>query len=112
MVGLEVAEIDCDVLPAHSEESADIDDDRGDLTVAVEDQILDAADLAVLDIINGALPIIFPARIWSGLIWVSAVAAAARAFDAVSACASGAVAISNVANAAAMCGVDTFSSFR
>src|ERR1700682_6558616 len=48
MVGLDVPRAYRDVFPAHSEERSDIDNDRRHLTVTVEDQILDTADLAVL----------------------------------------------------------------
>jgi hypothetical protein len=40
MVGFEVSQADGDVFPAHSQKSADIDDDRRNLPVTVEDQVL------------------------------------------------------------------------
>ena len=52
VVGLDVTGQDRDVLASHSEERADIDDDCVDFAVLVEDQIGDAADFAVLYVVD------------------------------------------------------------
>src|SRR5712675_1479704 len=54
VVGLQIAELDADGLAAHAEECADIDDDRCDLAVLVEDEVADLADIPVLDVIDRA----------------------------------------------------------
>src|SRR5437588_132011 len=54
VVGLQIAEHDADGLAAHAEECADIDDDRCDLAVLVEDEVADLADIPVLDVIDRA----------------------------------------------------------
>jgi len=54
VVGFEIPQCDGDVFSAHPQKSADIDDNRGDLSVAVENQVRDMADLAVLNVIDAA----------------------------------------------------------
>jgi len=47
VIGLQIPQVDGDVFPADAQEGADIDDDRGDLPVTVEDQVFDMPDPAV-----------------------------------------------------------------
>src|SRR5437764_465513 len=54
VVGFQIAELDADTLAAHTEEGADIDDDRRDLAVLVEDEVTDLADVPVLHVIDRA----------------------------------------------------------
>ncbi len=66
VVCFDVAHADGDVFTTHPKEGAYIDDHRGDSAVAVENQVLDAANIAILHVIDRALPTILLARIWSG----------------------------------------------
>jgi hypothetical protein len=54
VVCFDVAHFDRDVFAAHAEDRADINNHFVDLAVLVENQILDAADAAVLRVIDSA----------------------------------------------------------
>src|SRR5579884_420478 len=54
VAGLDLAQPDRDVLAAHPEERADVEHHRCDPAVAIENDILDAADVLVLRVVDGA----------------------------------------------------------